>query len=631
MVGPPPEAKGLRSFLHSVESAFAQTPRVMHLVLRADALGAAGILVLSVFGSLFPLAVAYVGKLIVDAVVLALATGRAEDREQALFYVGAELGLWIAVSVINFGVGILRTNLGTKLAYSIHTRILEKALTLELEHFEDSQVYDKLQNARREASSRPLNLFNNAVGVIGNVVTLASYGALLLTFSPWTLLILVAATIPAFVVEARFSGEAFRVYSWRAPEQRKMRYLEVLLTGDAHAKEVKLYGLGDPMIGRYRSVYEGLFEEERSLTIRRGTWSFVLGNLSTLALYGCYAWIVTRAVSGEMTLGDMTLYIAVFRNGQGALRAILKAIGTTYEDNLFISNLFSFLELPTRASGEPEPDSIPAPANGGTGRGIPPAPTPEPRRERTGFVLSGVSFRYPGSREFALERVNLTIGPQEKLAIVGENGAGKSTLIKLLTGLYQPTEGRITLDGVPLSLLSEGELRRRFGVVLQDFVRYQFTARDNVGLGQPEHLEDFARVKSAAIRGGAHPVVEALPLGYDTQLGKWFDGGVDLSSGNWQKLAVSRAFMRDADILVLDEPTASLDAEAEHALFQRFRVLAEGRMALLISHRFSTVRMADRIVVLSGGRVHEIGSHEELLAANGRYAHLFRLQAAGYV
>jgi ATP-binding cassette subfamily B protein len=607
--GPPlPE----RGFFATARLAFAQTPRAVRLVLAADARSVVVIVVLAIFGSLFPLAAAYVGKLIVDAVLLAVQSGSAADREHALWMVGAELGLFTGMGLVNFVVGVVRTNLGTKLAYFIQVRILEKTLELDLAHFEDPRLYDKLQNARREASSRPLELFNNLVAILGNVVQLVSYGALLLAFSPWTLLILLVAAIPAFLLEAKFSGEAFRVFSWRAPEQRKMRYLESLMTNDASAKEVKLYGLGPLLIRRYRALYDALFAEERSLVVRRSAGTFVLGLLSSLALYGCYLWIVVRTIDGTLTLGDMTLYVTVFRNGQGATRSILKSISTMYEDNLFISNLFGFLELPTTKS-RPKPDA------------------PGPDRPRTGFVLEDVSFRYSGPGGFALSNVSLTIGAEEKLAIVGENGAGKSTLIKLLTGLYRPTSGKISLDGVPLDALDPAELHRRCGVVLQDFVRYQFTAKDNVGLGRWEALDDQAAIDAAAERGGAAQVVEKLPSGWSTQLGKWFEGGVDLSAGNWQKLAMSRAFMRDADILVLDEPTAALDAEAEHALFERFKQLTAGRMALLISHRFSTVRMADRIVVLSGGRIVELGTHDALMRANGRYAHLFQLQAAGYL
>lgn len=608
MAGPPPS----RGALSSAKLAFSQTPRAVRLVLATDAPAVVAIVVLSVLGSLFPLAAAYVAKLIVDGVVLAVASGSVADRERAYVWVALELGLFTAMALINFAVGVIRTNLGTKLAYSIHLDLLRKALSLDLGQLEDPQVYDRLQNARREASARPLNLFNNVVGAGGNLLQLTSYGALLFTFSPWALIVLAAASIPAFLLEAKYSGETFRVFSSRAPEQRRMRYLEALLTSDTSAKEVKLYGFGPLLISRYRALYEALFREERSLMLRRSSAALLLGTLSSLALYGCYAWIVARTIDGALTLGDMTLYVTIFRNGQAAVRAILRSIGSTYEDNLFMSNLFGFLELPVAAR----------PAT----RALPEVVDPALR----GFVLERVSFRYPGASRLALADVELRIGPTEKLAIVGENGAGKSTLIKLLTGLYRPTSGRILLDGVPLDELDPDVLHRRVAVVLQDFVRYQLTARDNVALGFVEALDDRARVEAAVERGGATDVVRGLPRGLETQLGRQFEGGVDLSTGSWQKLAIARAFMRDGDILVLDEPSAALDAEAENALFERFRLLTEGKMALLISHRFSTVRRADRIVVLADGRIEELGTHEALLAAGGRYSRLFQLQAAGY-
>jgi ATP-binding cassette, subfamily B, bacterial len=595
----------------SVRLALSQTPHVFKLVWAADKSGSLIFVIASFVGAMLPLALAWLGKLIIDSVVLAIKTGVQEDRDRAIELVFMELGVMLALAVISLITAVVRTNIGTKLAYFIHSRILEKALVLDLAHFEDPAIYDKLQNARREASSRPLNLYTNIVGMAGGVVTLISYGALLVAFNPLTLIALLVATVPAFLVEAKYSGEAFRVFSWRAPEQRRMRYLENLLTSDASVKEVKLYGFGREMIERYRTLYTKLFKEERSLAMRRSVWSFVLSTISTIVLYLCYAYIAYRAVDGALTIGDMTLYITVFRQGQGSLRGILRSIGSTYEDNLFMSNLFSFLGIRTRAEQK-----------------LPPAPVPS---NRSGFVLDKVTFVYPGATRPAIEALSMSIGPDEKLAIVGENGAGKSTLIKLLTGLYRPTSGTITLDGVPLENIDRDTLFRRFAVVLQDYVRYQFTARDNVALGDIEHFDDDARLSRAAEQGGAQEVVDTLPQKWSTQLGRHFDGGVDLSIGSWQKMAVSRAFMRDADILVLDEPTASLDAEAEHALFLRFKALTAGKTAILISHRFSTVRMADRIVVLSSGKIQEVGTHAELLEKGGRYAHLFRLQAAGYL
>ena len=583
----------------------------MRLVLAANRPAAFGIVALGLLGAALPLAIAWLGKLIIDGVLHAMDTGAVADRDVVLRLVAAELCLMIFSAALGRGSALLRGLLGVKLGYLINIRILEKAMTLDLGHFEDPVVYDQLQNARREATSRPLNVFVNTTAVVRDVITLATFAAVLAAFSPLVVLILVAATVPSVLAEARLSQQAFQLFSWRAPEGRRMKYLEWLLTRDTTVKEVKLYGLGEMILTRYRGYYEKFFGEERGLAVRRASWGFGLGVLATVGFYGSYAWIVVRTVGGGLTLGEMTMYLTIFRQGQASLRSILSALGGTYEDNLFMSNLFAFLDLPVTAPRLP--------------------PADDPVTVETGFELEGLSFRYPGRREWALEDINLTIGPSDKVAIIGDNGAGKTTLIKLMTGLYQPTKGEIRLDGKPLADYAPQALRARVGVVLQDYVRYQFDAKDNVGLGAVDAMGDLDRIERAAEQGGAKSVVDELADGWDTQLGRWFEGGVELSSGQWQKLAVSRAFMRDAPILVLDEPTASLDAEAEYALFERLRSLTEGRMAILISHRFSTVRMADRIVVLRNGKIEEIGSHDDLLATGGRYAHLFNLQARGYL
>jgi len=425
-------------------------------------------------------------------------------------------------------------------------------------------------------------------------------------------LVIVAASVPAFLAEARLSGESFRVLTWRAPEGRRLNYLEWILTRDSHVKEVKLYGLGPLVLARYRALFRRFFDEDRHLARRRLRAGLAYGLVSLAAFYAMYALMASRAAAGAISLGDLTLYIAVFRQGQGAVQSVLQALGGLYEDALFMSNLFAFLEIPT---------------GGEAPRGRPVSPPPGPQT----IELRGVSFRYPGQADWALREVSLTLAPGETLGLVGENGAGKSTLVKLLLRLYDPTEGEIRYGGVDLRDLAPEELRRRVGAVFQDFVRYQFSAAENIGLGSPEHLADRGRIEEAARRAGAAQLVEGLPQGYETVLGGWFEQGHELSAGQWQKLAVARAFMRDqADLLILDEPTASIDAEAEHELFLRFRELAADRTAIVISHRFSTVRIADRIAVLRGGRLVELGTHRELLARDARYAHLFRLQAAGY-
>jgi ATP-binding cassette, subfamily B, bacterial len=615
-VTPRPEKKPQvpwRQRLRTGAALFRQFPGTLKLVWKADPRSAASIGVLTLVAAVFPAAIAYIGKLIVDGVVQAARSGLAEDRRRVLVLVGAELLLMVVSTSMGRVLGLLRELLRANLGNLINIQILEKALSLELRHFEDADVYDKMQNARREASSRPLSLVLQALSIGQNVVTLGTFAVLLVRAYPWSVLVLVAASIPAFIAEARMAEESFRLNSWRAPEGRKLNYLEWILTRDSHVKEVKLYQLGPLILGRYKGLFEKFFQEDRRLAMKRMLWGLGLGLVSLLAFYGCYVMVAGRAASGAISLGDMTLYLAVFRQGQGAFQSILQSIGSMYEDSLFMSNLFVYLNIPTGAE---------------TPRRSPPSTVPQGPHA---IELRNVSFRYPGKEEWALHGVNLILGPGEKLGLVGENGAGKSTLVKLLLRLYEPTEGAILYGGVDVRDMDPLDLRSRIGAVYQDFVRYQFSAGENVGLGDTAHLEDRPRIQQAAERGGAHGVISALPKGYDTVLGGWFEAGQELSAGQWQKLAVSRAFMREAEVLILDEPTASIDAEAEHELFERFKALAADRTAIIISHRFSTVRMADRIAVLRGGKIEELGSHRELIERNGRYAHLFNLQARGYL
>ncbi len=459
---------------------------------------------------------------------------------------------------------------------------------------------------------RPLSLAMDAVTVVRQLLVLSTFAVLLWSLAWWSALVLVFAAIPSFFAETKLSGERFRLYSWRAPESRRLTYLEWLLTRDASVKEVKLFGLGPLFLARYRALFAKFLAEDRALARKRLWLGTLLGAFSLAAFYVCYLWVAGRASSAEITVGDLVLYLGVFRQGQAAFESVLSAVAGMYEDALFLSNLQRFFALPTSAE-------LPR---------VTPAKTLPPGPHR--LELVNVSFRYQGKTEFALQNISLVLEPGEKLALVGENGAGKSTLIKLLLRLYEPTEGSILYGGVDLRDMDVVDLRARMGAVFQDFVRYQFSAGENVGLGRSERLDDRPAVVAAAQAGGADGVIDALPEKYDTMLGGWFEKGQELSGGQWQKLAISRAFMREGEVLILDEPTAAIDAEAEVALFDRFRALAKDRTAIIISHRFSTVRMADRIAVLEGGRLMELGSHEELLAQGGRYAHLFTLQAQGY-
>jgi len=619
----PPLAVKLRQALR----LYPHILRTFRILWQTNPLLGAAVAVLTVTSGVIPAGVAWVGKLIVDSVVVAsqgAASGLpAAGAARTLRLVAIELGLMAASTLAGRLSGLLRDLLRAQLGNRINVDILEKALGLELRHFEDAAFYDKMQRARREASSRPLSMVLGVLGIAQNTVTLASYGFLLARLSPLSVLVLFAASIPAFITEARLSNQSFRLNSWRAPEARRLNYLEWILTRDNHVKEVKLFAIGRLILGRYRALFEKFYREDRALAQKRFAYGLALTMLSLGAFYACYAFAARRAALGGMTLGDLTLYVLVFRQGQSAFQSLLGAVAGLYEDALFMSNLFAYLDLPTPGGEDGGEEWATAGA-----AGLPPA---APAAQPQPIELRNVSFRYPGKEAWALREVNLTIAPGEVVALCGDNGAGKSTLIHLLMRLYEPTEGEILYGGRPLREIPPSELRRRISAVFQDFVHYQFTVSENIGLGWVPALDDRPRIQRAASAGGADAVVERLPAGYETMLGGYFEAGQELSVGQWQKIATSRAFMRDAEVLILDEPTASLDAEAEHELWRRFRALAHGKTAILISHRMSTVRLAERIVVLRGGRIEELGSHAELLARDGRYAHLFRLQAAGYL
>ncbi len=564
---------------------------------------------LTLIAGILPAAIAYVGQLIVDGVVGAMSS-ESPDTGPVLGLLALEAVIVIMVAASQRGISASQSLLRALLGQRVNVMILEKALTLQLEHFEDSEFYDKLNQARREASSRPLSLVNRTFGLVQNLISLSSFAVLLFAFSPWAVLILIGAGLPSFFAEAKFSGDAFRLFRWRSPETRMQMYLETVIAREDGVKEVKLFQLGPRLLQRYRDIFSKLFVEDRRLTLRRDGWGFVLGLFSTAAFYGAYAWIVIATVNGEITLGAMTMYLLLFRQGQAAVAAILSSVSGMYEDNLYLSNLYDYLGQPVLArSGEAEHG-------------------PEPGR---GLEFRNVSFAYPGADGNALSNISLQIRPGESLALVGENGSGKTTLIKLLTRLYEPTEGTILLDGLPLQDWDVEALRQRTGVIFQDFGRYQFSVGENIGAGDVRHIDDADRWAQAADTGMAAPFIEAMPEGYDTQLGRWFKGGRELSGGQWQKIALSRAFMRtDADILVLDEPTAAMDAASEAAIFEHFRSASDNKITILISHRFSTVRAADQIVVIHNGEIVEQGNHDSLLALGGQYASLFKLQARGY-
>ena len=605
---PPAEATG-RGFL----GVFRYSRRAMELVWATNRRLTVALAVLTLVAGVLPAAMAYIGALIIDAVLMAAELSKRNgeiNMTNVFMLVALEALVVAAIAGAQRGISLCRALLRAQLGQRVNVMILEKAITLDLAQFEDSEFYDKLTRARREASSRPLSLVNRTFGLGQNLISLVSYGVLLVQFSPWAVLILVLAGLPAFVAETRFSGEAFTLFRWRSPETRMQIYLESVMAREDNVKEVKLFGLGPLLLERYRNIFRRLYKADKSLAIRRDGWGFLLGLIGTLALYGAYAWIAFATVAARITLGQMTMYLMLFRQGQSAVSAILSAIGGMYEDNLYLSTLYEYLETPTS-----KPDA-----------GHTSGPDPE-----DGIRFEAVSFTYPGASQTALKGIDLHIHPGESLALVGENGSGKTTLIKLLTRLYYPDQGRILLDGLDLKDWDEDALRQRIGVIFQDFSRYQFLVGENIGAGDVRHFDDEQRWRSAADKGMADVFIEDLPAAYDTQLGKWFKDGQELSGGQWQKIALSRAFMRtEADILVLDEPTAAMDAGAEAKIFEHFRKLTKNRIAILISHRFSTVRMASQIIVIENGKVIERGTHEQLMELNGHYANLFSLQAAGY-
>jgi len=569
---------------------------------------------LTIISGLLPAAQAWVAKLIIDSVVHSIA---AHQLPRAAFiallpYLYLEFGFILISSISTQLRRLLDEILDHKIGFLINSQIIRKALRLELHYFENAEFYDQMQNARRQSEYRAIAIVKAVFLLIGNLITLASFLALLLAFSPWVALLLFGATLPAFVAQTHYSELNFRLQGWKAPESRRMSYLEHLLTVDASAKEIKLFGLGETLLSRYSALFWKVFNEDTQLAWKRSWVSLAWGVLGTLSYYACYGWVVFRTLAGRLGLGSMTMYLVIFRQSQGTFAGLFGNLNDLYENGMFMENLFTFLDLPERREDRASVAALP------------------PLDSKQGIEIRDVSFRYPGQTDWALRHVSLSIQPGEKMALVGENGSGKTTLIKLLTRLYEPTEGDIFYQGRNLKDWSAVELHQKIGVIFQDFVRYQLTLRENVGFGSVEELDNQSRLDHAAQQGGVDDVLGSLADGWDTTLGGWFQKGRELSGGQWQKIALSRAFMREGEVIVLDEPTSALDAENEYAIFHRFKDLTTGKIAFLISHRFSTVRMADRIVVLKHGAIEEQGSHAELIAKAGTYARLFDLQAEGY-
>jgi ATP-binding cassette, subfamily B, bacterial len=562
--------------------------------------------------ALLPLAMLWVGKLIIDRVVAFLGAGTG-SLDQVYKLIGIEFGLAILSDWLGRGVAFCDSLLGDRFTNQVSVRLMEHASALDLSRFEEPEFYDKMERARRQTTGR-LGLLSSLFTLVQDLVTLASLSAGLLLFSPWLLLLLILAVLPSFLGESHFAGLTYSLlYRW-TPERRELDYVRLLGASIQSAKEVKIFGLGPYLAGRYQKLADRFFAENRRLAIRRATVGGALNIIGTGGYYLAYLFIIRSTLQGVLTIGDLTFLAGSFARSRALIEELFRRVNDVSEQALYLRDLYEFFEMSPQIEVPPE--------------GV--VWIPAPRPITIGFEFRNVSFAYPGSGRVALRDVSFRLETGQRVALIGENGAGKTTLVKLLARLYDPTGGMILLDGRPIQDYDPVDLRREIGVIFQDYMRYDMLVRENIGFGRIEQLAEQQRIVDSARKSMAEPVIAGLPLGFDNMLGRRFEGGADLSAGQWQKIALARAYMRDAQVLILDEPTASLDARAEYEVFQRFAELTRGKMAILISHRFSTVRMADHILVLENGSILEEGSHEQLLALGGRYSELFELQAAGY-
>ena len=583
--------------------------------------------VLRIAKSAIPVGILYVGKLIIDQVVKmaaghgssvgghgVLGAGHGVDVSAGYHrlweLVALEFGLAIFSDALARCISLMDSLLGDRFSNFTSVKIMQHAAELDLDQFEDSTFYDKLERARQQTTGRTV-LLSQVLGQVQDLISMGFLAVALMAFNPWLILLLLVAVVPAFLGESYFNDRTYALTRAQTEERRELDYLRYLGASDDTAKEVKLFGLSDFLVGRFRRLADKFYAASRALMIRRSVWGTVFAFLGSVGYYLAYVVIIFRAVGGSLTIGDLTFLAGSFRQLRSLLEGILSRFTSVSQGAIYLQDLFEFFEIKPRIVTVAQP-----------------RPFPQPIKD--GFRFEDVGFRYQNSERWANRHLTFTLRAGERLALVGENGAGKTTLIKLMTRLYDPTEGRILLDGVDLREYDPAELRRQVGVIFQDYLRYQMTMAQNIAVGNIEKQEDRGLIERAARQSLAHALVERLPAQYDQELGRRFRGGMELSGGEWQKVALARAYMRDAQLLILDEPTAALDARAEYEVFQRFAELTAGRTAVLISHRFSTVRMADRILVLGHGEMLEIGSHAELLKAGGRYAELFELQAAGY-
>ena len=596
--------------------ALRYLPALFRLIWRTHRGYTAGIVVLRVVRSVIPVATFWVGKLILDSVIGA--KSGAAPLSNVWRYLVLELLIVLGAEILARASSLIESLLGDLFSNEMSVELMKHAAKLDLAQFEDPEFYDHLERARRQTLGR-IALLSLLLSMSQDGLTLLTLAGALIAYSPWLLILLALAVIPSFLGETHFASLGYSLLFRWTPERRQLDYLRYVGASDKTAKEVQMFGLAPWLTDRYRELSQRFYEENRKLSVRRAVVSASLSVVGTMGYYAAYVVILIRAVRGDITIGTLTFLAASFGRGRDVIQNILLSASNVFEQALYLRDLFVFLDMQPTIHSPPDA-----------------RPVPQPIRE--GFVFDDVGFRYPGSERWAIRNVNLTLRPGERVALVGENGAGKTTITKLLARLYDPTEGQITLDGVDLREYDLASLRRAIGVIFQDFVRYDMRFDENIGVGEidsvrgdlEKHNGTPQSITAAAENSLAASLLPRFPKGYQQMLGRRFDEGVDLSGGEWQKIALARAYIRDAQVLILDEPTAALDARAEYEVFLRFSELVAGRMAILISHRFSTVRMADRIIVLRHGQVEEQGSHEELLAKPGLYEELFRMQAAGY-
>jgi ATP-binding cassette subfamily B protein len=608
--GPPAPSVSVRERA----AALRHLPAFLKLIWQTSPALTLGNVALRLVRAAVPLAMLYVGRLILDDVVALTELPAASRSLSPVFgLVALEFGLVLLTDALGRGVALLDSLLGDLFANVSSVRLMRHAAELDLDQFEDSTFYDKLERARRQTLSRSV-LMSQVLAQGQDAVTLVLLAAGLVAFQPWLLGLLLLAVVPAFLGESHFNERSYSLsHSW-TPERRELDYLRQTGASDETAKEVKIFGLSEFLINRFETLSDQFYRQNKALALRRAGWGTVFAAVGAAGYYGAYLYIIGRAVQGSISIGQLTFLAGSFARLRGLLEGILSRFSQVADGALYLQDFFEFFQIQPRIVG---------PALGQAVR-------PFPRPIRQGFTFEDVGFKYKNAEKWALRHLSFELHAGEKLALVGENGAGKTTLVKLLARLYDPSEGRILLDGHDLREYDPAELRQEIGVIFQDFVRFQLPAGQNLAVGRISERQNQTRIEQAAHQSLADTVIAKLPQGYDQMIGRRFNGGVDLSGGEWQKIALGRAYMREAQLLILDEPTAALDARAEYEVFERFKELTQGKTAVLISHRFSTVRMADRILVVESGRVQEIGSHEELLAKGGRYAELFQLQAAGY-